>query len=185
MSSLGRILRRFLGAMMRKGRSEDGSTAIEFVIALPLLFAIFMMSMEAGVTLMRKVMLDRALDITIRDLRLGALDNATHDQVRDAVCENAFLLPGCRANLTLELTAVTLTTWTAPQVDVQCVDRATEITPVNAFTQAGQTRPTLVRACMVIDLIFPTSGLGLGLPTDELGGFRLVATSVFINEPAV
>ncbi len=166
--------------------NEDGSATIEFVFMVPLLFTIFFMAIEAGVLQLRQIMLERALDITIRDLRVGAMgDSPAFADVRDAVCDNAFLIPDCHANFSLELTPVDLRNWTAPDFSMACVDRETEITPVNLFTQGGSVQPTLVRACLIVDLIFPTSRMGLQLATDPQGGFELFATSFYINEPEV
>ena len=184
MTRITRFLRTLRHSPRKLLRRQDGSAQVEFVVMVPLLFSIFFMGVEAGVLQMRQVMLDRALDMAIRDLRLGALGSTPdHDNVRDAICDHSFLIPNCNDNLALELTPINLTTWTTPQVSIECVDRETDITPVNTMTQAGSVRPTLVRACLIVDLIFPTSRLGLRLSTDSQGGFRMVAASFYINEP--
>ena len=184
MSARPSLLRRFSGQVARLRHRQDGSATIEFVFMVPLLLTVFIMAIEAGVLQMRQVMLDRALDITIRDLRLGRLGpSPTQETVRERLCENAFLIPNCMANLSLELTPINLQTWTVPETAVQCVDREESIAPVNAFTEAGQLRPTLVRGCLIVDLIFPTSAFGLNLATDAQGGFEMVALSFYINEP--
>ncbi|HHX90313.1 MAG TPA: pilus assembly protein, partial [Paracoccus sp.] len=41
----------------------------------------------------------------------------------------------------------------------------------------------LVRVCLIVDPVLPTSGWGLGLRPDESGGFRMVTSSVYVNEP--
>ncbi len=180
------FLRRLGARCQRLWHRQDGSSTIEFVFMVPLLLTVFIMAMEAGVLQMRQVMLDRALDMTVRDLRLSRLGpNPTHDEVRTRVCEHSFLIPNCESNLSLELTAITLEDWAPPTVDLQCVDRETSIAPVNAFTQAGQLRPTMVRACLIVDLMFPTSQYGLNLAADTLGGFEMISLSFYINEPAV
>lgn len=183
---MSRALERLRRALGRARRNEDGNATIEFVIMVPLLFTIFFMGIEAGVLQMRQIMLDRALDITIRDLRVGAMGDAPEfSEVRDAVCDNAFLIPNCRENFALELTPVDLRNWTAPDFRMACVDRDAEVAPVNVFTQGGSVRPTLVRACLIVDLIFPTSRLGLQLTTDPQGGYQIFSTSFYINEPEV
>lgn len=184
MSPRPTLLRRMADRMRRLRHNQDGTATIEFVFMVPMLLFIFTMAMEAGILQMRQVMLDRALDITIRDLRLGRLGQSpSHQAVRERVCENAFLLPGCASNLALELTPVALGNWSAPQTNIRCVDRETQIAPVNAFTEAGQARPTLVRACLIVDIMFPSSRFGLNLATDPQGGFRMIAHSLYINEP--
>ena len=184
MTRIFAIPRKMLARTRRLLRREDGSATVEFAISVPILLSIFIMGMEAGVVNLRQVMLDRALDLTIRDLRLGHLGaQPEFEDVRDRLCENAFLLPNCSSNLALELTSVTLDNWAPPSESVACVDRDEDIAPVNAFTQAGQLRPTLVRACMIVDLMFPTSRLGLNLATDAQGGFQMMSFSLYINEP--
>ena len=184
MTRIARFLRALRRAPRDLLRRQDGSAQVEFVIMVPLLFSVFFMGVEAGVLQMRQVMLDRALDLTIRDLRLGRLGSEPqHDEVRRAVCDHSFLIPNCNDNLALELTGINLEGWAPPQADIECVDRELDIMPVNTFTQAGNVRPTLVRACLIVDLIFPTSRLGLRLSTDSQGGFRMIAASFYINEP--
>lgn len=177
-------LSRLRRAPRRLLRRQDGSAQVEFVLMVPLLFTVFFMGVEAGVLQMRQVMLDRALDLTIRDLRLGELGaQPEHDEVREALCEHSFLIPNCLDNVALELSVINMENWTPPQASIECVDREMDIAPVNTFTQAGDTRPTLVRACLIVDLIFPTSRMGLNLTTDSQGGFRMMAASFYINEP--
>ena len=56
---------------LRRFRSdEDGNMMIEFVIFVPLLFTIFMTSVELGIYSMRQMWLDRGLDMTVRLVRL-------------------------------------------------------------------------------------------------------------------
>lgn len=41
----------------------------------------------------------------------------------------------------------------------------------------------ILRACVKIDPIFPTTGLGANIPKDGYGQYSLIATSVFVQEP--
>jgi hypothetical protein len=41
----------------------------------------------------------------------------------------------------------------------------------------------LVRVCVVQDAMFPTTGIGLGLPKDGQGGYGLISTTAFVTEP--
>ncbi len=50
--------------------------------------------------------------------------------------------------------------------------------------QIGQQNDVmLVRVCVIQDAIFPTSGIGLGLSVDSLGGYALISRSAFVVEP--
>jgi hypothetical protein len=41
----------------------------------------------------------------------------------------------------------------------------------------------LIRVCVVQDALFPTTGIGLGLPKEGNGGYGVVAVSAFVTEP--
>ncbi len=41
-----------------------------------------------------------------------------------------------------------------------------------------------VRACMIVDPIFPGLGITLGLQRDNSGGLQMVTYTAFMNEPA-
>lgn len=180
------LVRHIAASLRRVVQREDGSATIDFALMVPLMFTVFIMAMEAGIIQLRQVMFDRALDLTIRELRLGHFgETVTQDDVFDRICENSFLIPNCRSNLSLELTPITLAGWAPPATNVECIDRDTEVAPINALSPAGQDRPTLVRACLIVDLMFPTSRYGLNLATDSQGGYRMVSYSFYIAEPQV
>ena len=78
------MMRRGLGKYLRR---EDGTATVEFVIMFPLIMTVFMSMFEAAVLTTRYTMLERALDITVRGLRLNTGTAPTHAQVRDKICE--------------------------------------------------------------------------------------------------
>jgi len=41
----------------------------------------------------------------------------------------------------------------------------------------------LIRVCAVFKPVFPSTKLGIRLARDELGGYALVASSAYVNEP--
>ncbi len=41
----------------------------------------------------------------------------------------------------------------------------------------------LIRACVMLDPIFPTTGMGFHLPMDGTGAYALVSSTAFVNEP--
>ena len=170
-------------ALRRALRREDGSSTLEFVIMLPLFLMIFMAATEAGVMLTRQAMLERALDVAIRDLRLGTWVDPTADQLKDRICENSALIRNCGSSLLLELQPVNTADWVLPADPASCVDRQEDIQPVTTFVPGAGNQLMLVRACTVIDPIFPTTAYGLRLPLDESGGYQLRSASTFVNEP--
>jgi hypothetical protein len=177
-------------------RSEEGSATIEFVIWFPLFWGLFIWSFEQGMYLARQVVLDRAVDLAVRNVRLGAFDDlvdsgqsgsqqtaALHDAVKERVCEFAFMIPDCLNQLRLEMQQVNPRSWSMLDGSADCVDRAAPGRPAGQFT-AGQSNQLMVlRACALIDPHFPSSGLGARLEKVSGGAYALVAVTSFAIEP--
>ncbi|MDX5357937.1 MAG: pilus assembly protein [Rhodobacterales bacterium] len=165
-------------------QADHGSVTLDFVLVLPVVLTILLASFEAGYSMLRLVMLERALDITVRDLRVGALGTApTHNQVRARFCEQATLMPACMSDVKLEMQVIDRNTWTGFTTTPTCVDRTTTIEPALNFTQGGTNEVVTIRACAVFDPFFPTTKWGLRLDLDASGGYQLAAMSAFVNEP--
>lgn len=178
--SLASALRRRLRAFRR---AEDGNPTVEFVIIFPVFMSFLFMGIESGLMLTRQIMLERAVDIAVRDLRIGTWTNPTHEDLKQRICENGIVLKNCDRHLVMELRRVSMETWDFPGQPPACVDRREEIAPVTTLTTGGGNDMMLLRACMVVDPLFPTTRWGLQLPLDASGGFQLFAFSAFVNEP--
>ena len=63
-----------------------------------------------------------------------------------------------------------------------CVYRTSEIEPVVTFNSGDEGDLLFIRACVVVDPMYPNIGLGLILSKDSSGGVMLVASSAFANE---
>lgn len=179
---------RWLARLYRRARGfrgdQDGSITVDFVLLVPVFLTILLSSFEASYTMMRIVMLERALDIAVRDLRVGALGpNPTHAQVRARVCAQATLMPNCQTEMMLEMRVINRATWTGFTTPATCINRVTMIEPALAFVQGGTNEIVTIRACAVFDPFFPTTKWGLRLDLDASGGYQLAATSAFVNEP--
>lgn len=164
-------------------RREDGSATIEFVLLFPLLMYLFLSSIEVGVYLMRSVLLDRAVDINVRALRLGTLSPATSAELRRRICNDALVLSNCEQTMTIELVPISTTTWTFPSEQVTCVNRDSNIDPVVTFNPGTQNEVMLVRACVISDPFFSSTPLVMDMPLDASGGYAIAAASTFVNEP--
>lgn len=175
---LARVLSRFCGI-----RPERGSASVEFVIIFPIFLVIFMSSFEASLLLTRQIMLERGVDLAVRELRLGTGSPITHQMVREEVCEQAGILPDCVDNLLVELSRVSMATYALPSTQTPCVDKVNEITPVTTFENGSINELMIIRVCYTVDAMFPGSGLGLELTEDGDGDLRMVAVSAFVNEP--
>lgn len=175
------VMHRLRRSFRRVRSDEDGSAAVEFVIVAPVYFALMFSMFEAGWLMTQSMMLERGLDITVRDLRLGLQTDTSHDNFKDIICDNAKILKNCEDNMLLELVPIDDSS-DVPTTTV-CVDRDSEVEPVVTFNPGARSQIMFMRACVVIDPLMPGMGLGLHLPKDESGGFALVAYSAFVNEP--
>jgi hypothetical protein len=166
-------------------RAEAGSTSIEFLLLLPLYLAVFLSACELGLHMAKQVTLDRATDLAIRDLRLGKLANPTQDLLREEICGHTSLIPNCEASLLIEMTPIDTASWQVLPDQTQCVDREEQIDPVVAFNGGQANDLMLLRACALVDPIFPSTALGMALveASPFAGEYALVATAAFVNEP--
>lgn len=169
--------------LSRLSRARDGSASVEFVMIMPLLLLLIMSSFELGMVTLRQVMLDRGIELTVRDVRLGNLVPVTHDTVSAAICDHALILPDCPRDLRLEMMPLDPRAWVAPPGTADCVDRADDTIPLRRFTAGVQNQLMLLRACSLFDPYFPTSGLGATLPRQSEGAYALVSSSAFVIEP--
>jgi hypothetical protein len=168
---------------MRRLRSEEGSATAEFVIVLPTLMLLFLSTFELGLLMTRQVMLDRAVDLAIRDVRLGAFEEVTHDALKDLVCERAMAIPNCERDLRLEMRPLDPRNWQGIPAAVDCVDRADDSAPVRTFTPGQSNQLLVLRACALFDPWFPSTGLGFDIPKVSGGAYALVTASAFVIEP--
>ena len=176
------MIRRFKG-LRHALRREDGTAAMEFVIAVPILITIFMASFESGLLMTRSIMLEQSVDITMRELRLGHYTLPDAALLKKEICKRTVIFKDCNANIMIEMTRISTSNWSMPAAGVTCVDRGEEIQPVTVLQIGQQNDVMLVRVCVVQDALFPTTGIGLGLPKDGHGGYGVVAISAFVTEP--
>lgn len=172
------ILRRFL-------RREEGSATIEFVIIFPVFIAVFLASFELGMLQLRHTMLERGLDLAVRTVRLSSGATPDYDLIRDKICEHTPLISDCADNLKLEM--IRLDPWTSfttiPSAD--CIDRSVPFAPVRGWVEGGPNDLLLLRACVLFDPMFPSTGIGYRLSQDfgNSGAYALTAKNVFVVEP--
>ncbi|MDB5664970.1 TadE/TadG family type IV pilus assembly protein [Cypionkella sp.] len=175
---------RLLKRLRHAFRLEDGTATLEFVLTVPLLITIFMASFESGFLMIRSIMLEQSVDITMRELRLGHYTLPDAALLKREICNRTIIFRDCEANITIEMTRISTTSWTLPTTAIACVDRSEEIQPVTSLQIGQQNDIMLVRVCVVQDAMFPMTGIGLGLPKDGHGGYGVVATTAFVTEPS-
>lgn len=179
-------LRAWLGS---KAQEEDGTATIPFIIFLPFFMLLVMSALEMGTLMLRQVMLERALDMSVRDLRLDKIVAPDHEKFKRLVCNRAGVIPDCMNTLVVELRPVSTITWEPLSSGPVCVDRAEPMMPnderLPAFTPGAGDEIMLIRACSKFDPVFPTSGLGFQLPKDNTGAYALISATAFVNEPEI
>lgn len=177
------MIRRMLKKMGAFRKSEEGAATIEFIFMLPLTFVLFTNSYEAGMLSTRHVMLERGLDLAVREVRIGILPNPTHETLTTRICEVARIIPECSKNLRLEMVSADPRNFTPPNANVACVNREDTGTPVLNFNTGLNNELMILRACALFDPMIPTNGLGKQIPKESGGAYALVATSAYVMEP--
>lgn len=170
------------------GRDESGVASIQFVIAFPVFMLFFGMTFENGMISARHVMLERGVDIAVRDVRVGRMPDPTPALLRARICEAALIIPNCESQLQLEMVTMDLRNWTAAPTQVQCIDRGTPDRPLTTFTPGGNNQLVYLRACARFDPVMPTTGIGYAITnggggSSAGGSYALIATAAYVVEP--
>lgn len=180
-------MKQFLIKLLRFRGSERGNVTVEFAIIFPVFMMILASSIEMGVITIRQTLLERGLDIAMREVRIGTGAQFTHDQVRDMICNGVVIFDDCEANLRLELIPNDPRNYVPLPATVDCVIQAAGtnevLNPVREFSSGQSNELMIVRACILNDPVFPTSELALARSTDQNGKSALVAVSAFTQEP--
>ena len=167
----------------RFARNEDGQMLVEFVLLVPLVFTIFLTSVEMGIYSMRQMFLDRGLDITVRTIRLATGDVPQHAQLKTMICDNAGFLPDCETTLRLEMQPVDARNFAGLPTNADCVDVSEPVVPLRSFVPGGDHQLMLLRACVKFDPVFPTTGLGHAFVKDGSGRAKMTSMAAFVQEP--
>lgn len=170
------FLKRWLG-------DETGAVVADFAIMLPVFIMFMLSSAEMGLMAFRQTMLERGLDMAVRDLRLGLIESPDHTKVKDRICTYAGFLPDCGNSIRLEMQPVNLRSYTMLPAKAECVDKSEPINPVYNFTPGGANQLMVMRACIKIAPVFPTMGLGEQVAKDGNGDMSLFSVTAFVNEP--
>lgn len=180
-------MRRFLTHTLRRfRREEDGQMIIEFALLIPILFTMFLTSVELGMWSMRQMFLDRGLDMTVRLVRLNTGTDYTHGDLKTMICDFAGFIEDCESNLKLEMNPVDMRGFTGFAGAADCSDASQPVTPSRTFVHGGDHQLMLLRACVKFKPVFPTSGLGheMAKNADGAGMYKMVSISAFVQEPS-
>lgn len=178
------VLHRLRRSAARFRGGEAETTSVEFVIMFPLVILLMCFAFEAGVLSTRQALLERATNLSVRELRLRPADPPSYAEMVQLICRNALIIPDCENALHIELTAVDTETWDVAPNPVACRDRDNDYTPQIVYDDAGGgDRMMLLRVCAVFRPLFPTAGLGAALAKVSESDYALVAANLFVSEP--
>lgn len=163
-------------------RSETGSAVVPFALWLPVFLALILSSIEMGTVTIRSTALERALDDTVRDIRLGEVGSQA--EIKQAICAKASVLPGCEEHLHLEMVRLDMRNWSNVPNRADCVDTTEAVTPNRSFNNAGSNQMMFLRACYKYQPITPAGTLSSSLAKDAEGYTAITATSAFVTEPS-
>lgn len=172
---------------------ERGTATIEFALLVPIILMIFFASFESSFYMIRKVMLERSVDIVVRDIRLGNLDSLTHRELKTLICETSALVANintCVDSMSIWMQPINTATFAMVAPPRYCVDRAEPIDPLvspppEEFRFGSDNEIMLMRICLKEEPMFPTTIVGAGLVAggEGDGNYALMTTTVFVNEP--
>ncbi|WP_106744790.1 TadE/TadG family type IV pilus assembly protein [Yoonia maritima] len=190
------MIRHIASLTSRFRRDDTGTVTIEFVIIFPVFFAFFLMTYESGIISLRQFMLDRGVDIAIRDVRIGIMEAPSDDALRQRICDVASIIPDCDNQLFVELVVQDPEqNWTALTGKTLCINRDEDARPASSIQHGVKNELVLVRACARIDPVLPFSAIGrrevpnIGQAIVDNadaaagGSYALVSTSSYVVEP--
>ncbi len=177
------MMRSLLSPLRRIVRKEDGSAAVEFVLIFPVIATMICMTLEMGFITLRQTMLDRGLDMAVREVRLGTGTAPQHDDIKDLVCEFSLFLKDCENQLYLEMSPTDPRSFSGLHAIASCTDDPVEARPVRSFTPGQQNQLVLMRACVLYDPLFPPTLLPRILKSDANGKSAILSVTAFVQEP--
>lgn len=168
---------------LRKFRSkENGNVAVEFVIMAPIVLTMMLAGVELGMMTIRHAMLERAMDETVRWVRLNTGAAPTHAQLKTMIC-SADVVPDCDENLHLEMLVRDLRSWEALPETYTCTDRSETILPMSEFSLGMDNELVVLRACAKFQPLFPSALFGSVLTKDDAGDAMITNMTAFVQEP--
>lgn len=174
---------KLLQHIRRFRRNEDGFITVEFALAIPLIFTLFMTSVEMGIYAVRQNFLDRGLDMAVRDIRLNTGIGYTHAQIKDRVCGYSGFLDDCSNSLKVQMMPIDISNFSGFNGSADCPDVSMPPAPPAPFIAGAEHQLMLVRACYVFKPVFPSTGMGRSFTKDSNGRVKMVSMSGFVQEP--
>ncbi len=165
---------------------NDGSASAEVALLLPAFMFIFMMSFDAGRISLNHVMLERGVDLTVRQIQIGNMTDPTLENIKQEICDNARIIPDCTGSLQIEMIVMDMRNWDEDAIagTARCIDRNQDVQPAVSFTNGGNNQLMVLRVCSLFDPELPGGALGRQMAENSgLGGYALSASAAFVMEP--
>lgn len=177
------MIRFALDGLRRFRDREDGNMTVPFALWMPIFTVLIVSSIELGTVTIRHTVLERSLDMAVREVRIGNAGNS-HDALKTAICARASVLPDCETKLQLEMIPLNMVAWTDPPATADCVDTSQDFTPQRSFVHGGGGAVMMLRACYKFRPITPIASFNRGLSKDGDGYTGIVSTAAFVTEPS-
>ena len=180
-----------LGQFLRLSRrKEDGGPTVEFALVFMPFMVLSVSGFELGLLMTRHVMLERGVDMAVREVRLNTGTKITEVQFKTMVCQAAGIIDNCMQQVRLEMVNIdlwaTVVNGTLPiPREASCTDSADPYLPARNFVHGVANEMMVVRACGLYKPMLPEFGLGFFLSRirDEDRFYPLVSTTAFVMEP--
>lgn len=176
------MIGKLVSALRSFRNREDGTATVEFVIVFPAFMALMLSGVELAFVTLNHATLERAVDQTVRDIRLNTGVVLNHDTIKKSICERAMFIRNCENSLKLEMISQDPFAAVTIPAEPDCTDLSEEPRPVRNFENGQENQLMVLRACAKINPVFPTSTMGKALANLE-GQYALTATTVFVQEP--
>lgn len=171
------------------GKNQDGSSTVEFVIIFPAFMFIFFTGFESGYYMLRGVMLERGVDVAVRQVRIADGNVPPLAELKTDICNVALMLPDCENSLQVEIRPVSPEPGGIADLgtNIDCIDKSVdpEDAILSTYDTGSGNQMMLVRVCALAEPMFPTTYLGAGLKLASSGNYALVSTAAFVNEPGL
>ena len=85
--------------MKRFLKDQSGASVIEFTMLFPLFIVMIFGTFEAGWLMTKHMWVERGLDVAMRDVRLGNVEETSYEDIRDRICEYIGGVNNCSGNI--------------------------------------------------------------------------------------
>ncbi|NNF92641.1 MAG: pilus assembly protein [Boseongicola sp.] len=142
--------------------------------------------------MVRNIALERAVDIAVRDVRLGNSSQfgavPDHSSLKLRICREAGIIPDCLNSVKVEVMPVNKVPGGVAAAlgnQVRCIDKSAppgSQTP-DTYSTGAQDDLMLIHVCSTTQPLFPSTGFGVGMKVDANGNYAIIAATAFVNEP--